>query len=165
MDEAVNKIKALEAAQISAREKAAQMAAAQLKEHAIKEEIERRVSLACVAIFAVLNFALFALGADFIYGGVNLKYAAPAMDAAIILMIIARRDAFSYARIFFALGAGFYSYLFFCQNLRQAAILNAAYWLSGALFTMRMKAALSVLFLIASEALYVALIRAVIERL
>ena len=165
MDEAINKIKAREAAQISAREKAAQMAAAQLKERAVKEETERRVSLACVAIFAVLNFALFALGTDFIYGGVNLKYAAPAADAIVILMIFFRRDAFSAARIFFALGAGFYSYLFFCQSLRQAAAINAAYWLSGAFFTMRMKTALSVLFLIASEALYVELIRAVIEKL
>ncbi|MBR4598393.1 MAG: hypothetical protein IKO42_08390 [Opitutales bacterium] len=150
--------------QIKAKERVAQMAAAQLKERALKEELERRVSLACIAIFIALNFWLF-LFADFAYGSVNLKYFALACDAIIALMLVFGKEPFSFARAFFGIAAGFYSYLFFCQGLTQAAVLNALYWLAATLFTMRLKTALSILFLILAEAFYVALIRSIIERL
>ena len=151
--------------QIKAREKIAQMAAAQIKERALKEELERRVSLACVAIFAALNFALFIFTDGFVYGGINLKYFALAGDAAIALMLVFGKDPLSFAKAFFGIAAGFYSYLFFCREMEQAAVFNALYWIAAMLFTVRLKTALSIIFLIAAEAFYVALIRSIIENL
>lgn len=147
------------------KENIANMVVNQLNAKALKEELERRVSLACIAIFAVLNFALFFFVNDFVYGGVNLKYIALAGDVAIFLAIIFKRNPFEEARIFFALGAGFYSYLFFCQDMPKIAILNAIYWLLATPLTIRMKTKITVFTLIISECFYVALIRELIERL
>lgn len=152
-------------AKSNAKDRVIEMAANSLKEKALKEELERRVSLACIAIFAVLNFALFFFANDFVFGKANLKYIALSGDAAIFAAILLRRSPFEPAQVFFAACAGFYSYLYFCLGMEQAAALNALYWLSATPLTIRMKAKTAIFTLILSECFYVALIRAMIERL
>lgn len=152
-------------APLKSKDRIIEMAANAIKEKALKEELERRVSLACVAIFTVLNFALFFFANDFVYGEANLKYVALSGDAAIFAAILLKRNPFEFARIFFAACAGFYSYLYFCQDMGQAAALNAIYWLSATPLTIRMKTKITIFTLILSECFYVALIRAIIERL
>ncbi|MBO7521225.1 MAG: hypothetical protein J6T16_03185 [Opitutales bacterium] len=150
---------------IKAREKIAQMAAAQIRDRGLKEELERRVSFACAAIFAALNFALFLFAGCFGCGGADLKYFALACDTAIALMLVFGKDPLPFAKGYFGIAAGFYSYIFFCRGMEQAAVFNALYWIAAIPFTMRLKKSLSILFLMASEAFYVALIRAIIEKL
>ncbi len=152
-------------APLKSKDRIIEMAAAAIKEKALKEELERRVSLACVAIFTVLNFALFFFANDFVCGAANLKYVALSGDAAIFAAILLKRNPFEFARIFFAACAGFYSYLYFCQDMGQAAALNAIYWLSATPLTIRMKTKITIFTLILSECFYVALIRTIIERL
>lgn len=149
----------------NAKDRVIEMAAKALKEKSLKEETERRVSLCCIAIFAALNFALFFFANDFVFGNANLKYVALVGDAAIFAAIFLKRNPFEFARVFFAACAGFYSYLYFCQDMGQTAAINALYWLSATPLTIRMKTKITIFTLILSECFYVALIRAMIERL
>ena len=132
-----------------ARGKAAAALVKRLIEDAELEARERRTAAACLFLFMLLSAAGFA-----ILPQPGCAGPAVAVLGAMMLSSLLYRTPFGAARAAAAFFAGFYSYRLYNASLEPAAAANLSYWILGALMTVRMKSKITVLALLASEAVF-----------